>query len=492
MHEDLRRRALESKKTTSRRAKNKAESAATSGTTTPTSTTPNNSLPTSRAGSRAGSRQASDDSDDENGYSSDGTQFSMGSLDAALSESVAGNGNAVTWSDELAKRIEAILTARRSRRLEEREVDLKFFVGILRHHYAADEVGPDSERLVNVLCKTAGAEDSLVEAMTALKALQVMILSEDSVPSLKVVGQMLKHTAQTSEESELQAEALFTFGIATFFGGGAGDEDVEDVMDFLLAIVESDGSSINAEDSGDVVTAALKSWALIATQINDLSDSSPDIIESLIEQLDSTDANVQVAAGEAMALLYEKSYRAVSASDDEDDSSTEIPIDETTGERATHVEAYIPYRRKDILLTKLRAIARDSSRKISKSTRRTLHSNFADIVHSVENPHLGPRYSTALDKEQTRQYGSRMAVRIDANRKMVIDKWWKLIRLEALQRVLGSGFAEHYERNEKVLEALPVLATTVKETANGKVSKRNKEKPGKRGAGKRKGAIDAF
>jgi hypothetical protein len=39
----------------------------------------------------------------------------------------------------------------------------------------------------------------------------------------------------------------------------------------------------------------------------------------------------------------------------------------------------------------------------------------------------------------------------------MVDTWWKLHRLNALKRLLQSGFMVHYEFNQVVFDSLPVI-----------------------------------
>ncbi|KAI9653216.1 MAG: hypothetical protein M1831_006175 [Alyxoria varia] len=451
MHDDLRRRALESKKTVSRKAKAKVDTNLSSGVSSPVGSRPN-SAANSRAASRAGSAQPSDDE----GSDSDETSFSMTSLDAALHGDTQGFTNQ-SWSDELSRRVENILGARKRRRLEEREQDLGLYTGILRHHFAADEIYSNLRNLCGAFLKAAGIEETQREAISALKALEITVLTDKSEDPFELCGQELKRFIERSEDQTVQAETIRALAIVTFLGA-AGTDDLESTMDFFLEISESDGYNISADDSAEVVTAALESCSLLATEIDDLSDRSDEIVEAVMEQLESADPAVQVAAGEFIALLYEKSWRPTDPDEDED-----IPEDVHTGIAASHLEAYPAYRRKDQLLSKLTALAKESSRSRSKTTRKTLHTNFSDIRQSVELPFVGPRYSNAIDQETSRKYGSKMAIRVDPQRKMIIDSWWKLSRLRMLQHVLGSGFMEHYELNDVVLETLPTSKDSFKE-----------------------------
>ena len=56
-----------------------------------------------------------------------------------------------------------------------------------------------------------------------------------------------------------------------------------------------------------------------------------------------------------------------------------------------------------------------------------------------------------------------MAVRIHKDGVMRIDKWWKLMRLKGLRRVLQGGFVVHYEKNGVVFESLPIVMTVERE-----------------------------
>jgi hypothetical protein len=85
-----------------------------------------------------------------------------------------------------------------------------------------------------------------------------------------------------------------------------------------------------------------------------------------------------------------------------------------------------------------------------------LHSSFADIRNSVEKPTRGPGYSTAIDQETGRVYGSgRIKLKGYKSAEIRVDKWWKLMRLNALRRTLQGGFVHHYDQNDVVSTALP-------------------------------------
>lgn len=267
----------------------------------------------------------------------------------------------------------------------------------------------------------------------------------------------LQNTITDSTSFATKTSAIHALGICTFYGG-ASVEEVTEIMSSFLAIVESDGESAGAADSAEVVTAALEEWGFLATQLEDIEDDSPEAMDAFIEQLDSSEASVQIAAGENIALVYEKSYTPLE--DDEEapdagDAGLSDPEEETPRNAEKLVKRYDPYRQPYLLTQKLSALASISSRRLSKKDKKSLHTNFSDILNSVENPTRGPRYQKAVDQETGKRYGSRMVVRIHKTGSMRIDRWWKLLRLKALRRALGGGFIIHYVDNEVVFESLP-------------------------------------
>jgi hypothetical protein len=271
----------------------------------------------------------------------------------------------------------------------------------------------------------------------------------------------VKRTIADSESIQAKEAAIHTLATSAFFGGASEDE-VQEIMDFLLEIVESDGQSIDAGDNAAVVTAALEEWGFLATLLDQMEEETEPAMEAFVEQLESSNAHVQVAAGENIALLYEKSYteqeedEEISSEEDDDESD---PEDESDPHAPKMIRRYTVWRREDQLRHTLEGLANISGRSISKKDKKSLHSNFSDILNSVENPTRGPRYQTAVDRFTGKRYGSRMTVKLNQNGEMRIDKWWKLHRLKALRRMLQGGFITHYQENEVVFESLPIMIT---------------------------------
>ncbi len=270
----------------------------------------------------------------------------------------------------------------------------------------------------------------------------------------------LKNTISDSLSIASKTAAIHTLGACTFYGGASDDEIIEN-MAYLLDIVSSDGDQISALDVSLPVTAAIEEYGFLATLVDDLSLDSEEAIDAFTDQLSSSSPEVQIAAGENIALLYEKSYRLLS-SDENDDrpisdySAADVISDPDDDSRMPKLlQVYNPYHRTDQLMHTISELASLSTHRLSKKDQKALRTTFADVLNSIEFPTRGPRYQNAVSHETGKRYGSRMVVRIHQDGVMRIDKWWKLHRLQGLRRVLQGGFVTHYERNEVVFESLP-------------------------------------
>ena len=270
----------------------------------------------------------------------------------------------------------------------------------------------------------------------------------------EIVATPLKRVISDSSSIPSKTAAVHCLGNCTFFGG-ASDDEILDNMAYLLEIVASDGAFIEAQDEATPVVAALEEWGSLSTLIEDLSDESEDAVEYFVDQLSSSDPSVQIAAGENIALLYEKSYRPLTEDDGEYNEDDIISDPDDIPGVPKLVKNYNAYRRTDVLKDTLSDLATLNTRRLSKKEQKSLRTNFADILDSVEYPTHGPRYQNAISQDTGKRYGSRMTVRIHKEGVMKIDKWWKLHRLQALRRILQSGFVTHYEKNPLIFESLP-------------------------------------
>ncbi|KAJ5510818.1 hypothetical protein LT330_005497 [Penicillium expansum] len=463
---DLRRQIFESGKTVSRKAASREASRTNS---------PASSKQTSRQGSRNASRAPSDEED--SGFLSDETSMSIGSLDDENPEQ-----DNPDWEHELGERIQEILDRKRSS-VQGREEALQAFCRLTKYHYTVEEIHGAVPDLLAAFERSVRTEVSVREATLGLRAIELLVISAFDNTVYENTEPLLTRTIRDSTSPLVKTAAIHCLGACTIFGG-AGEDGMLEQMGFLLDIIASDGQSIDAADDPTIVTAALQQWGFLVTEVDDFEEESEEAVQIFMDQLDSSDSNVQIAAGENIALLYEKSYSPQEDDEDEESADSNDDSDErehdndpTSGPKL--VKRYNAYHNTPELESQLQNLATIHGKQISKRDKKSLHSNFASILTTVENPRRGPRYNTAIDQNTNRHYGSTLTVKIGRHGVMTIDRWWKWVRLTALRRILQGGFSEHYfQGNRSVLNSLPVMMRMANQ-GHGSVDRQSARKAAK-------------
>ena len=310
--------------------------------------------------------------------------------------------------------------------------------------------------------------------MLALKALALTAITVSDDSFYEHSEATVKRSITDSQSFPTKAAAIHCLGTCLAFGG-AGEEEILETLAFLLEIITSDGNVVDAADSAETVTAALRVYGFLATRVEDLENESEEAVEAFLEQLDSSDPDVQIAAGENIALLYEKSYTP----QEEDETTSDIEeLEEDGGSSGEEsgdsnlIKRYNAYHNTPEVVEKVSALATLSTHKLSKRVKQQLHKSFASILTTVENPRLGLRTNSARG----------MRIKIYQSGEMDVDSWWKLMRLNALRRLLSAGFVSHYfEGNKQVLEMVPILMRQTGAPGSGVASPRRggKDKPAK-------------
>lgn len=442
MH-DLRKQVLlESGKTVSRKARSKVNTPAGSKNVSPQP---------SRSASRVASHNASDDENDMSDVSTWSGTNSIDDMLVGAEEETQGDG----WITDLHERIEQICDRKRSS-AQGREDSLTAFIIILTRHYAATHVKSKVDELLPAIMKSIKSGQTERETVLALKAISLLLITTPSESIYDAVQNLVKSTITDSQHTLAKISAIHSISCITFYGG-ASTEETEATLDLLLEIISSDGAMLDEADNADIVTAALQAWGFLATQLDDVEETTETAMETFVDQLESSSASVQIAAGQNIALLYEKSYTEAESDEDianDTDESNDDVLSNGNGPKM--VRRYNVYRQKHLLVQTLEGLTKGSSKRVSKKDRKAIHQAFNDVLNTVEDPTRGPRYSTALD-EEGREMGSRLRISIHGGGRMTIDTWWKLLRLNALKHLLQGGFLEHYEHNEVVFDTLPVI-----------------------------------
>ncbi|KAA8571497.1 hypothetical protein EYC84_001497 [Monilinia fructicola] len=227
------------------------------------------------------------DEEDGNLTDDDSTTWSVNSIDDML-DAQEPHEVSDTWAQDLHNRIEEIIDRKRSS-AEGREHTLMAYNHYLMARYCYDEIEGKISELYPALCKSIKAGTGEKEACLALR----------------------DHKHVTVKAAAIRAVAA----LAVY--GGASDSEISDIMNEFLEIIESDGNLVDAPDSVEVVTAACEEWGNLATLVDDLEEESEAAMEAFVEQLESSSTSVRIAAGENIALIYEKSYTQRDSNDPE-------------------------------------------------------------------------------------------------------------------------------------------------------------------------------
>ena len=356
------------------------------------------------------------------------------------------------WRQDLADRVEEIIDTKRSSG-QGREKALASFNHYLILRHAEDEIDGKETPLTQALLKSIKTDSREKETVLALKALALLTVTSPLDTLYESVSSALKVSISDSRSMATKAAAVHALGISTFYGG-ASDDEILDNLAYLLEIIASDGGFIAAQDEPLPVTAALEEWGFLATEVSDIDALGlEEALETFTDQLSSTSTDVQIAAGENIALLYEKADDLSTSSDS--DSGSDVEDRETVSAAKSYLDRKIP-----TLLPNLEALASLSAPSLSKKSRKSLHTAFASIAFSVERPWAGPAYSSALKQDTDTSQGSRMKLKTEDGRVMVINRWWKLLRLNAYRRVLRDGLMLHLRENAAVRDAMPSFAVS--------------------------------
>lgn len=311
-------------------------------------------------------------------------------------------------------------------------------------------------------------------------ALAVTVITAPSSEIYESIYTTLKRAIIDFSDLRVKTEAIRTFAVASFYGDLSEDE-IHGNLAFLLEIISSDGQYIDALDEPEPVAAALEAHGFLATLVDDFAMTSTEALEVFTDQLDSSSAAVLIAAGDNIALLYEKAYTPLEEEESAEDfaASDVLAMEDPNGGRSTtyFIRRYALATNQHQLESRLASIQSHSGKAMSREDKRLVHASFADILHSVQNPTHGPRFSTTVDPDTGREAGSSLKLKPAGKKSQVaatIDKWWLLHRHRALRAALAGGFMAHYEVNEGIFGAVPVVFVGV-----GRSGKKRRDRGGK-------------
>ncbi|KAF2665323.1 hypothetical protein BT63DRAFT_61787 [Microthyrium microscopicum] len=442
----LRRQALESGKTLSRKAKARLESAsiasspfASPGGSRAGSRAPsrNNSAPPSRVPSNAGSTDG--DEADEDNLEVSSNSFSVDSTDAAFTQLFSSLEDRDFWKGDSQHRVALIR---------------RYANSIANSYSILDDKHDKLRDMMPILlrCIKEGSAGTCTEYALRALAITVIVIGDYDGELFMELKDPLQICMYDTASAVGQKAAVQAMSAITFFGG-ADYQEVSSFMELLLDIVESDGEQVEALDEASVVASAIQEWAFLSTLVTVDVNQFSRALEAFGAQLESNAPSVIQAGAEAIALIYESAYTLktsgdeveVSAQDEEEDSKVH-----PTYRKANWAHTHTFRNDNDYAIREqLKILTKTPLRHVKKDLRKDLKNRFRDVLHALDYPWRGPHYSTAMEAESGDHYGHRMYMG-----GMVIDRWWKLIRYVTVRRTLQHGVEAQAADNPAVQDAL--------------------------------------
>ncbi|KAL4583366.1 hypothetical protein LXL04_007937 [Taraxacum kok-saghyz] len=227
--------------------------------------------------------------------------------------------------------------------------------------------------------------------------------------------------------SEASKIASLLEGLAVIaFVGGKEPEETEKCMQILWQVVHPKlGPNVVAsKPSPGIITAVVSAWSFLLTTMDGWSldpKSWQESVSYLSTLLEKDDRSVRIAAGEALALIYEmgnlEKFCGGSKGGNDGISSRDV----------THIQGL---RAKVVIQVRDLAAEAGGKGTSAKKDLNNQRNTFRDILEFLEDGYA-PETSVKIGGES-----------------LTTSTWSQLIQLNFLKRFLGGGFVKHMQENE--------------------------------------------
>ncbi|KAJ7958257.1 interferon-related developmental regulator 1 [Quillaja saponaria] len=321
--------------------------------------------------------------------------------------------------------LDALYEKRGSTREKALAAIIEAFNGNLQHQFVEKRFATLLHQCLSSIKRGSSIEVSLASHAIGLLALTVGCgdnareILEESVPPLT---QALKTKSDSSKISSL----LECLAIITFVGGN-DQEETERSIQVMWQVVHSKlGSNVIAvKPSAAVITSMVSAWSFLLTTMELNSKHWQESISYLSSLLEKDDRSVRIAAGEALALIFESGILEKSIAEAK-------TVSAGTQERSKPHEGYTHILGlKGKVINQVKDLSAEAGGK--GSAKKDLNSQrnlFRDILEFFEDGHC-PQISMKIggDSLQT-------------------SSWSQMIQLNFLKHFLGGGFVKHMQEIE--------------------------------------------
>ncbi|KAL6216687.1 PREDICTED: interferon-related developmental regulator 1 [Fragaria vesca subsp. vesca] len=369
------------------------------------------------------------DSDDDNS--------SVSSTSTMRSDLMVAPGNDemhVEKDSLLDQALDALFEKRGSTREKALASILEAFNSSLQHEFVEKKFATLLHQCLNCIKKGSSREICLASHVIGLLALTVGCgdnANEMLEESLPVISQAFKSGSESTKTIAL----LECLAIITFVGGN-DPEQTEKSMQVMWQVVHPKLKSnvVAVKPSAAVITTMVFAWSFLLTTVDGWKLNPKDWQESisyLSGLLDKDDRSVRIAAGEALALIFELGSleKFSSSTKSSDDGSTE---DGNKPRDYVHIQGL-----KAKIINQARDLAAEAGGRSSAKKDLTNQRNmFRDILEYFEDG-----------------YSPEISIKIGGD-SLQTSTWSQLIQLNFLKHFLGGGFIKHMQENELLQDVL--------------------------------------
>lgn len=290
------------------------------------------------------------------------------------------------------------------------------------------------------LKKGKGSEQEVSAKLLVLLCLQLGSVSDSQEIYIEQKQILLTLMTDRSVSAVARAQCCISLGLCCFLA----DCDLTEITQVMVALEcifstnnrtsGGEGSTLSA-DTQQLHSAALSAWSLLLTVLpsQHIYQLSQIQVGGLVRLLDSTDVDVRIGAGEAIALIYEGARQY--------DEDFGFDVSSDGGEASPTLDQV------DELCLKLRQLATDSNKYRAKKDRKQQRSSFRDILRAVEE-NEAPEIRVKFGKEA-----------------LDIDSWSCKHQYDSLCQILGPGMNLHLAQNDLVREIFGLGAPLLQDDA---------------------------
>lgn len=324
--------------------------------------------------------------------------------------------------------LDGFIDALYEKRLKVREDGLKGLINALKSKVLTELVDTKSETLLH-LCVSSLKKGTGSEVAFASQVLGLVVITSGAGDVahniLTEASEFLIKAAKFTSDSKARIAALEALAVACFVGStnyGA----TEEVLDVLWQISKRKGSTHPDQAVGiskaspEVRAAALSAWTFLLTEIpttrivaHHMSQSS----SALLLALENDDQVVRMAAGEAIAVLYEA--RSLLRS--------QFNADASSKDAASLCRKNFENREAD-LIERIKGLALEAGGK-GQANKKSQRSSFREILSIVEGEEV------------------EVSLKLKHGDSLTLYSWFQIIQLKYLTGVLAEGLQKHLQEN---------------------------------------------